>query len=295
MVRPRPPSPARRAGTIWPLWTSPCRARGPSPSRWTRRGQGSQLLRLLLGLRALRSGLELHHPASCSARYSRASRGGRAVHSRRRRSIGRMARRGPSLHRKHDAIRVRAAPVGGRADASRVHAGSEGHVRNAARQGAGARQRAGSALPRGAALEGLGHGQLPVRARGAFIKPATDVVLVGHAHAPRVGTRELLVSLRVGPVKKKAGMSEGLKLQYQHGRRGRDGWWWRGLGEDEGQGGVRQLLVRRAVRGEERGALLRPDAAQRQEHPPFPLLQGPVVSVGGRKSDPTCPECGDKY
>ncbi|WP_244237445.1 DUF2169 family type VI secretion system accessory protein [Corallococcus llansteffanensis] len=36
----------------------------------------------------------------------------------------------------------------------------------------------------------------------AFIKPATDVVLVGHAHAPRVGTRELLVSLRVGPVKK---------------------------------------------------------------------------------------------
>ncbi|RKH55503.1 DUF4150 domain-containing protein [Corallococcus llansteffanensis] len=29
--------------------------------------------------------------------------------------------------------------------------------------------------------------------------------------------------------------------------------------------------------------------------PPFPLLQGPVVAVGGRKSDPACPECGDKY
>jgi hypothetical protein len=32
----------------------------------------------------------------------------------------------------------------------------------------------------------------------AFFKPATDVVLVGHAHAPSVGTRELKVSLQVG-------------------------------------------------------------------------------------------------
>ncbi len=36
----------------------------------------------------------------------------------------------------------------------------------------------------------------------AFIKPATDVVLTGHAWAPRQETRELLVSLRVGPVQK---------------------------------------------------------------------------------------------
>ncbi|MCP3143114.1 DUF2169 family type VI secretion system accessory protein [Pyxidicoccus xibeiensis] len=37
---------------------------------------------------------------------------------------------------------------------------------------------------------------------GAFFKPATDVVLLGHAHAPAPGTRELLVSLRVGPLRK---------------------------------------------------------------------------------------------
>ncbi|MFL5350008.1 MAG: DUF2169 domain-containing protein [Hyalangium sp.] len=36
----------------------------------------------------------------------------------------------------------------------------------------------------------------------AFIKPATDVVLVGHAWAPSQNTRESLVSLRVGPVEK---------------------------------------------------------------------------------------------
>ncbi|MFP2931999.1 DUF2169 domain-containing protein [Pyxidicoccus sp. 3LG] len=36
----------------------------------------------------------------------------------------------------------------------------------------------------------------------AFFKPATDVVLVGHAHAPAPGTRELLVSLQVGPLQK---------------------------------------------------------------------------------------------
>jgi hypothetical protein len=36
----------------------------------------------------------------------------------------------------------------------------------------------------------------------AFFKPATDVVLVGHAHALRKGTTEVLVSLQVGPVKK---------------------------------------------------------------------------------------------
>ncbi|WNG14151.1 DUF2169 domain-containing protein [Cystobacter fuscus] len=36
----------------------------------------------------------------------------------------------------------------------------------------------------------------------AFFKPAMDVVLVGHAHAPERGTRELLVTLRVGPVQK---------------------------------------------------------------------------------------------
>jgi hypothetical protein len=36
----------------------------------------------------------------------------------------------------------------------------------------------------------------------AFFKPATDVVLVGHAHAPSADTRELLVALQVGPVRK---------------------------------------------------------------------------------------------
>lgn len=37
---------------------------------------------------------------------------------------------------------------------------------------------------------------------GVFFKPATDVVLVGHAHARARDTRELLVSLRVGPLRK---------------------------------------------------------------------------------------------
>jgi hypothetical protein len=36
----------------------------------------------------------------------------------------------------------------------------------------------------------------------AFTKLATDVVLLGSAHAPRKDTRELLVSLEVGPVRK---------------------------------------------------------------------------------------------
>ena len=37
---------------------------------------------------------------------------------------------------------------------------------------------------------------------GAFFKPATDVVLVGHAHAQERGAREALVALKVGPVQK---------------------------------------------------------------------------------------------
>ncbi|MCY1046511.1 DUF2169 domain-containing protein [Corallococcus sp. bb12-1] len=37
---------------------------------------------------------------------------------------------------------------------------------------------------------------------GAFFKTATDVALVGHAHAPRPGTRELEVSLQVGALRK---------------------------------------------------------------------------------------------
>jgi hypothetical protein len=36
----------------------------------------------------------------------------------------------------------------------------------------------------------------------AFIKPTTDVVLIGHAHAPRSGVNETLVSLQAGPIKK---------------------------------------------------------------------------------------------
>ncbi|MFY2558306.1 DUF2169 family type VI secretion system accessory protein [Corallococcus terminator] len=37
---------------------------------------------------------------------------------------------------------------------------------------------------------------------GAFIKPATDVALLGHAHAPHKGATEVLVALQVGPLKK---------------------------------------------------------------------------------------------
>jgi hypothetical protein len=36
----------------------------------------------------------------------------------------------------------------------------------------------------------------------AFAKPATDVVLIGHAYAGRSGTKELRISLNVGPISK---------------------------------------------------------------------------------------------
>lgn len=38
----------------------------------------------------------------------------------------------------------------------------------------------------------------------AFVKPSTDVVLIGHAVAPSSGTRESQVGIRVGPVQKTA-------------------------------------------------------------------------------------------
>jgi hypothetical protein len=38
----------------------------------------------------------------------------------------------------------------------------------------------------------------------AFTKPATDVILIGHAHACRVNTSDLIVRLRVGPLDKSA-------------------------------------------------------------------------------------------
>ncbi|PTL75047.1 DUF2169 domain-containing protein [Vitiosangium sp. GDMCC 1.1324] len=37
---------------------------------------------------------------------------------------------------------------------------------------------------------------------GAFIKPATDVALIGHAHSRQRGTTETVVALQVGPLKK---------------------------------------------------------------------------------------------
>lgn len=38
----------------------------------------------------------------------------------------------------------------------------------------------------------------------AFVKPATDVVLIGHAHAPHVGATNVQVGIMVGPVRKVA-------------------------------------------------------------------------------------------
>jgi hypothetical protein len=52
----------------------------------------------------------------------------------------------------------------------------------------------------------------------AFIKPATDVVLIGHACAPRAGTTELPVGLKVGPVQKQA-LVVGDRV------------WWKSLGQ----------------------------------------------------------------
>ena len=36
----------------------------------------------------------------------------------------------------------------------------------------------------------------------AFVKPATDIVLIGHAHAAKPGSTEGMVGLRLGPVQK---------------------------------------------------------------------------------------------
>jgi hypothetical protein len=36
----------------------------------------------------------------------------------------------------------------------------------------------------------------------AFIKPATDVILLGHAHSPALGVTEMQVGIRIGPVSK---------------------------------------------------------------------------------------------
>ena len=41
----------------------------------------------------------------------------------------------------------------------------------------------------------------------AFFKPSTDIVLNGHACAPRTGVAEMMVSIRVGPVQKQARVS----------------------------------------------------------------------------------------
>ena len=48
---------------------------------------------------------------------------------------------------------------------------------------------------------------LRVEAPSAFTKPATDVVLVGHARAPHAGATESQVSLRVGPLSKTAAIT----------------------------------------------------------------------------------------
>jgi hypothetical protein len=46
----------------------------------------------------------------------------------------------------------------------------------------------------------------------AFVKPATDVVLIGHAHAPHVGATSVQVGIMVGPVRKIARVSGDRRL-----------------------------------------------------------------------------------
>jgi len=48
----------------------------------------------------------------------------------------------------------------------------------------------------------------------ALYKPATDVVMLGHAYAPKKGTRQMEVSLRVGPVGLKARVSGDRRWGY---------------------------------------------------------------------------------
>jgi hypothetical protein len=52
----------------------------------------------------------------------------------------------------------------------------------------------------------------------AFIKPTTDVVLLGHAHAPTVQTTELLVGLRLGSLQKTVRVSGDRTLSKTFGR-----------------------------------------------------------------------------
>jgi hypothetical protein len=47
------------------------------------------------------------------------------------------------------------------------------------------------------------HSSYKYEPEGAFFKPSTDVALVGHARAPRAGTRELDVGLCLGPLEKR--------------------------------------------------------------------------------------------
>jgi hypothetical protein len=57
-------------------------------------------------------------------------------------------------------------------------------------------------LPAGERWEGSEEASFRIEPEGAFFKPATDVALVGHAHARTRGTRELLVSFQLGTVRK---------------------------------------------------------------------------------------------
>lgn len=50
--------------------------------------------------------------------------------------------------------------------------------------------------------DGAETSSLRLEPESAFTKVGTDVVLLGHAHAPKVGTRELLAELHVGPIHK---------------------------------------------------------------------------------------------
>ena len=61
--------------------------------------------------------------------------------------------------------------------------------------------------------------------------------------------------------------------------------------QDQGQGGVRDLLVRREVRGQERAARLDMMLHNDKNTPPFPVMQGPAMAMGDDKG--TCYFCGD--
>jgi hypothetical protein len=88
---------------------------------------------------------------------------------------------------------------------------------------------------------------------------------------------------------------QGLELQHEHGRRGGDGG--RRGGPSKTKGKAEFVNYSFDVQFEGKNVARSFDLMLHNDKntPPFPLLQGPVVALGGSKKAPVCPECGEEY